>query len=144
MNAREYLENIRTMDKEISSRLIMIEELESAVTSASVKYSDMPRPATHDNTSREKMLVKLVDLKHEINAEIDDFVDYKREAIELIRKLSNPEYRIIIINRYFKYKTWVEIENSTGTCMRRSQQLHNKAIKELDSLLEIFDEKNSL
>ncbi len=136
MNAREYLENIRTMDNEINSRLIMIEELESTVTGASVRYSDMPRPATHDNTSKEQMLVKLIDMKHELNDEIDKFVDYKREAMELIRKLSNAEYKIILVNRYFKYKTWVEIENSTGTCMRRAQQLHNKAIKELGSLLE--------
>lgn len=134
-NAKEYLGKIKTLDMEIDARQLMIEELESTVNRATTVMSDMPRPACMDITKREKMLVKLIDMKVDLNEEVDRFVDYKLEVISFIRKLPNPEHRIILVARYIKYMSWDKIESVLGYKRRKTLQVHGEALAELEKIL---------
>lgn len=135
MDAREYLEKVKTMDREINARLLMIEELETTVNNVTSILSDMPRPMCRDNHARQKMLCKVIDMKIEMNDEIDAFVDYKGKVMSKIRELDNPDYRIILVLRYIKYRNWDDIADTMDYKRRRTFELHNEALAAMDKIL---------
>ena len=135
MGAREYLEKVKVMDKEIDSRLLAIEELETTVNNVTSILSDMPKPMCRDNRGRQKMLCRLIDMKIEMNDEIDAFVDYKGEVMAKIREIDNPDYRIILLLRYIKYKPWDEITEALDCQRRKMFSMHNEALDAMDEIL---------
>ena len=84
MKAINYLKQIKIMDAKINAD---IEELTSLETLATRTTSVLGGDRVQSSGSQQKMadsVAKIVDLREQINAEIDRFIDYKQEARELI------------------------------------------------------------
>ena len=100
MTAREYLSQARMIDSRINSKLVELQRTRELATRATGTVSDMPRNPTPDLQQMESRVVKIVDLEKEINAEIDELVDLKRDIRELIAQIRKPEYRTVLELRY--------------------------------------------
>ena len=79
MTAREYLTQARMIDSRINSKLMELQRARELATKATCLVSDMPRNPSPDLQQMESRIVKIVDLEREINAEIDELVDLKRD-----------------------------------------------------------------
>ena len=76
MTVKEYLGQAYRIDQRINSKLEQVTSLRSLVTKASTPtFSDMPRSATRNIHSMENLIVKIMDMEREINADIDYLVD---------------------------------------------------------------------
>ena len=106
MTAREYLTQARMIDSRINSKLMELQRARELATKATGLVSDMPRTPSPDLQQMESRVVKIVDLEREINAEIDELVDLKRDIRELIAQIRKPEYRTLLELRYLGFKTW--------------------------------------
>ena len=139
MRAREYLEKISKMNKEINSTIKELEEYErmeeifEIATRITSSWDDMPRH--RDPQSREKLIVKLIDMKYDINNLIDKYVDMKMEAIRLINRLSKAEYIELLICRYIDDMEWSEVSKKTHYSENYVHKLHRKALAEFDQIL---------
>ena len=71
MTVKEYLNRARYLDREIEAKIDHLERIDSMVNRVTPVLSDMPSNPSTDRNKREKLLVKMIDLKWEINAEID-------------------------------------------------------------------------
>ena len=90
MIAREYLTQARMIDSRINSKLMELQRARELATKATGLVSDMPRNPSPDLQQMESRVVKIVDLEREINAEIDELVDLKRDIRELIAQIRKP------------------------------------------------------
>ena len=128
MNAKEFLEQVRYVDRAIDSKLEQVYRLRNEATKATSLVSDMPRGGSPNLQRLEDTIVKIIDLEHEINRDIDRLVDMKTAARVSINQIANPDERLILELRYLCYKTWPEIAESMCFCESHIHRLHGLAL----------------
>ena len=86
MKAKDYLKEISRYDSMIQRKLSEVQQLRYLAVSVSAPMgNDVDVASTSKGSDRiGNIIAKIVDLENEINAEIDRFVDMKRERIALI------------------------------------------------------------
>jgi len=131
MNAKEYLSQAYRIDQRINSKLEQVRSLNELATKATNTISDMPGSATRNVHQMEDVVVKIVDLQNEINADIDTLVNLKRTFVAVIKAVENPEQQTLLELRYLCFKTWEEIAVEMGYSSRGIFSLHSAALKEL-------------
>jgi DNA-directed RNA polymerase specialized sigma subunit len=129
MTAKEYLMQVRFIDRLVDSKLEQLASLRETATKATLTLSDMPRNASPNPHSLEMVVAKMIDLGREIDAEIDRLVDLKRGANEAISSLDNMEYQLILSQRYLCYKSWEQIAEGLGYSVRHVIRLHGEALR---------------
>ena len=133
MTAKEYLTNISRMDEEVKMLLEQVEEMETKLTHITPILSDMP--TAHGGA--DKMIngiIKMVDLKTKLNAAVDRYVDHKNEALDIIDKIENQTYRMILMGRYCKRKSFELISTEINYSYFRTCRMHGEALKEFSKL----------
>lgn len=105
MTAKEYLEQAYRIDQRINSKLEQVESLRELSKKAAATLTDMPGGSRNVH-AKENIIVKIIDLENEINADIDKLVDLKREIVSVIRSVKNPEYQMLLEQRYLCFKPW--------------------------------------
>lgn len=127
MTAKEFLRQVRFVDRMIDSKLRQVERLRDEAGRTTLLLSDMPRGGGSRN-HLEDVITKIVDLENEINRDIDRLVDLKTAARTAINAIQEPEYRLILELRYLCYKTWPEIAETMGYCESNIYRLHGFAL----------------
>ena len=87
----------------------------------------------------EDTIVKIIDLQEEINRDIDQLVDLKREIMVVIKKISNVEYQTILENRYLSFMSWEQIAVEMKYSIQQIYRLRDRAHKVVEKI--VFDEK---
>ena len=128
MNAKEFLGQVRYVDRAIDSKLEQVERLRSESTRATSLVSGMPRSSSPNLQRMEDTIVKIIDLEHEINRDIDRLIDLKKAARVSINAITNPDERLILELRYLCYKTWPEIAEATCLSESHIHRLHGLAL----------------
>ena len=134
MTVKEYLNRARYLDREIEAKIDHLERIDSMVNRVTPVLSDMPSNPSTDRNKREKLLVKIIDLKWEINAEIDELVDTKRELNKFISKIDNSSYRLLLELRYVNLSTWEKIAEIMDVGVRHIYRMHGTALVEADKI----------
>jgi DNA-directed RNA polymerase specialized sigma subunit len=131
MNAKEYLSQAFHIDQRINSKLEQVMKLRETSTKATATLSDMPRGDSPNVHRMEDTIVKIIDLENEINRDIDRLVDLKRDAREVINRLSDPDQQLILELRYLCYKSWTQIMEALDYSETSVYRLHGQALKNL-------------
>ena len=131
MTPKEYLMQVRYIDRLVDSKLEQLARLKETATKATMTLSDMPHSDSPDLQSMEITIVKIVDLEREIDAEIDRLVDFKREVRSVIEQIPNADQRLILELRYLCYKPWNEIATELSYSVRHVTRLHGWALRNL-------------
>lgn len=79
----------------------------------------------------EDVIIKIVDMESEINADIDKLVDLKKEIAGVIHGVSNLEYQTLLELRYLCFKTWEQIAVQMGYGIDNIYKMHHKALREV-------------
>ena len=114
MDAKAYLSQAFRIDQRINSKLEQIMSLRELATKATTTLIDVPSSSTRNEHPTESIIVKIVDLEKEINADIDKLVDLKREIVKVIRTIKNAEYQTLLELRYLCFKKWEQIAVDMG------------------------------
>lgn len=69
------------IDQHISSKLDQIASLHDLATRAGSNISDMPKSPNKNIHRLEDIIVKILDLETELNAEVDQLLDVKKEIM---------------------------------------------------------------
>lgn len=131
MTAKEYLGQAYRLDQRIDAKLEQVANLRALATKATATLSDMPRSSSPNLQQVESIVVKIIDLENEINADIDRLIDLKREITAAINAIPVPEYQVVLELRYLCYKRWEEIAVSMNYATNYIFELHGKALKKI-------------
>ena len=132
MKAKDYLSQAYKLNHRIDCKLRQTENLRDLATRATASIHAERVSGTKQRSPMENAIVKLIDLEHEINSDIDMLVDMKREIAVVISKLSSPSHKILLELRYLEGKTWDEIAKAMDYDLRWIYRLHGKALKEIE------------
>lgn len=136
MTAKEYLSQAKYLDVRINSKIRQLSDLNDLATNATSALTGMPHNPNHGRSTMADCVAKIVDLQAEINADIDQLVDLKREILETIKSLHNVELQTILERRYLCFETWEKIAAGMGYDLRWLFRLHGKALEEVQSILD--------
>ena len=90
----------------------------------------------------EDAAVKLIDLSHQINDDIDELINLKKEIAATIKKVGDYRYRTILEMRYLKGKLWDDVSGDIGFDKRWVMKLHSRALKEIDEILKLTTKRH--
>ena len=131
MTAKEYLGQAYRLDQRINSKLEQVMSLRSLATKATSTLSDTPPSGTRNVHRMEDIIVKIVDLENEINRDIDNLVDLKREMVSVIKAVTDPEYQTLLELRFLCFRTWEQIAVDMNYSIQHIYRLYDKALKEI-------------
>lgn len=134
--AKEYLRRIRWYDVLIDSKLEELTMLECMATKITPTMNDIGGSGGGVKDKIGDAAARIVDLRSAINKDIDDFVDLKREASDLMKRVKNPEYYKVLHKRYFGYKTFEQIAAETGYSYRNVLYIHGRALQSFQRVLD--------
>ena len=136
MTAKEYLSQAKYLDIRINSKIRQVDALNDLAANATSALSGMPHDPNHGRSTMADCVAKIVDLQTEINADIDELVDLKREILETIKSLHNVEFQTILERRYLCFETGEKIAADMGYDLRWLFRLHGKALEEAQTALD--------
>jgi len=131
-----YLERIKWYDVLIDSKLEELSTLNSVVRRITPVMKDTGGGAGGNQDRIGDTIAKIVDLQEEINRDVDTFVDKKREATKLLKKLEKPLHYQILHKRYVLYKSFEQIAAETHYSYRNVTHAHGRALQAFDKVLE--------
>ena len=121
MTAKQYLKQARYLDERINTKIAQVSSLHDLATKATSTLSDMPGSPTRNTHRMEDIIIKILMLENEINADIDNLVDLKDEILSVIKAVDDEECRLLLEKRYLNFEQWEDIaaEMCAGVKNRR-------------------------
>jgi hypothetical protein len=133
MTAKEYLNQALHLDNRINAKLEQIRSLRELAQNATSTLSDMPKDAQRNIRRMESTICKMLDLENEINADVDRLVELKREIMDVIGRVENPTYRMLLELRYLCFKPWDDVAAMMNYDRRYVHKVHGRALNEVDT-----------
>lgn len=136
MRTKDYLLQIKSLDRKINNRLREAEELKQrALSLSSVRYDkDIVQGGKPKDVS--DMVARWVDMENEITADIDRLVDLKHKIVGEINQLHDARHIELLMLRYVKCMTFEEIAVEMKYSFRQIIRIHGSALQEFDHVLE--------
>lgn len=110
MTAKEYLHQAYRLDHKINSDIEELQRLrEMSCAISSPQLGERVQTTRNTDAPFVKYICKIQELEDKINAEIDLFVDLKKEIRAVIEKIENTDEQMVLRYRYIHNMTWEEI-----------------------------------
>ena len=129
MNPKEYLNQIRHIDMDITSRQEEAVRLRSAITIKTSTLKESVIQESHGGSYDDKYMM-LIGKSEEINEKVDELVDTKIKVSNEIDMIDDRLYRIILREKYLNLKTFEQIAELTKYDVRYIHKLHGKALNQ--------------
>ncbi len=137
MTAKEYLKQVRKNELLIESKIEEIMKLETMAAKINA-VNDGERVQSSGTSDRmADMVCKIADMKNELQKEIDELLDLKREARNVIEQVSEPDLVAVLYKRYLLYMPWEKIAAELSVSCRQVLRLHGKALAEIEKILKL-------
>lgn len=136
MTAKEYLGRLRSLELRLLSSANEIENLTNIATHITSAINSDGIHTT--GTTSDKLgdcVAKIVDLQHEIDADMRNLEEVRKEIIDSLDNVSNGKHRELLRMRYVSHMTFEEIAVAMDMSWRWIIKLHGRALQE-------FSEKN--
>jgi len=130
MTAKEYLEQIRTLQIRLEIMRTRKQNLMDALTNVSPNYSDMPHSSTPNVHRMEELICAKIDIDNEITSASLEL----EKILKMINSLENSVYSFILSERYIKRQPWNKIACEINICQSHVFRYHNEALAEIDTM----------
>lgn len=136
MTAKQYLKQAYRLNELINSDIQELEQLKALSKSiSSPNLFGMPSGSKKQEAVFVNAIMKIVDLEKIINAEIDKFVDLKKEIRNVILKIPDNNYKLCLMLRYIQFRKWNTIAAEMNFSLKQVYRIHGKALHEVQKVL---------
>ena len=135
-DAKSMLRKIKLYDACINSKIEELERLKDMVTHITTAFGSEPVVGCGNGDKIGNTVAKIVDLQNEINQEIDNFVDLKRQVNKILGFMENPYQMQVLHKRYFRYEKWEQIACDMGYSYQGVLKLHGRGLQAFEKILK--------
>ena len=131
MNAKQYLRQAYRLNDLINSDLEELAQLKALSESVpSMNLTGMPSSGTRSTEAPfAKCIAKIIDLEQIINAEIDRFVDLKKEIRCVINNVEDANERLVLRLRYIEFLKWEAVASKIDLSLKHVHRIHASALQ---------------
>jgi DNA-directed RNA polymerase specialized sigma subunit len=127
----KYLKRYINLDREIERKLEEVARLRSKLTRVTEVFTAEPKGGGSIYGKTEEILVKIVDLEHEIDADVDRLVAVRDSIKSIIEAVEDDRERLLLQYRYLDGRTFEEIAVQMNYSWRQIHRLHSQALTNL-------------
>ena len=129
MTVKEYLHQAYRLDHRINSDIEELQRLrEMSYSLSSPTRGDRVQTSKSNEAPFVKCICKIRDMEEKINAEIDLFVDLKKEIRSVIEKVENTDEQMVLRYRYIHNMTWLDIGDELHADKSTIRRWHGSAL----------------
>lgn len=132
MKAKEYLSQARRLENQINSKLQQLSRYRALATKVTSVLSSMPHSTNRNKSPMESALTKLIDFENEIDSDIYQLIEIKKEISEFIIGFDEAKYIVLLELRYLSGLTWGKIAETMGFDLSWTYRLHRKALEQAE------------
>ena len=132
MDTKQYLSQIRRLDRQIQNKLSELYNLKMMASSISVSNEGERVQTSGNKDQLGAVVAKIVDMEKEVDKMVDLFVYTRNKIIGQIDSMDDLDSYDILSMRYVAGKTFHEISEKTGWSIRKVFSLHGKALLEFE------------
>lgn len=134
MNAKEFLRQIKKLDRLIENKLIEIQRWKDIANNTTATLSGERVQASGNPQKIADAICRYIDLEREINQDIDRLVETKKDVIGVIEQLNATEYDIIH-KIYVQYLTLEDVADAYDRTYSWATTIHGRALKHIQNIL---------
>lgn len=135
MKAKDYLRQLKMLDRLIENKLAEKEQWKAMATSTTQQLT-ADRVQTSGNPQKMADAVcKIIEIEAEIDACIDNLVDTKRDVIKTLERLNPTEYDLLH-KVYVQFLTFEEVADKKGKSYSWVTTVHGRALKNVQRILD--------
>lgn len=135
MTAREYLSQAYRLDNRINSKIDQVSALNDLAAKCTSNITGMPKAPRQGQSAMADAVAKIIDLREEINRDIDRLVDLKCELMKTVLAVDDIDCQLLLEGRYLCYKSWEQIAVEMGLRVRRVYDIHSAALEKVEKIL---------
>lgn len=107
MTTKQYLNQVRNLDKRINAKLDELSSLRALTEKVTASYSEKVQVSISDAFTSN--VAKIIDLEREINVEIDRLIRLRERITKEIDNMPSNIYSALLSSRYLEGKTWEDV-----------------------------------
>lgn len=136
MTTKEYLQRAYKIDKRIKTKLETILRLRDAASNATSTFSAVRSSGTNNTSKVEENILKYMMIEEEINKDIDELYEVKKEIINVIKQVPNEKQRWLLELKYINGKSWVSVSVTMGMSEDHVKgYLHGRALQSVNKII---------
>ena len=132
MTAKQYLNRVRRIDKEIEALLRLVQRTRESLESVTQNY-DSDGAQSSKNPHKYDRLVELESL---VDQKIDEQISLKAEILNTIMQLEDRRHRLLLMEYYVEMKTFKEIACDIHYSWKQTHRIHGAALKAVQGMLD--------
>ena len=136
MTAKEYLNRVRFADTSINTKSDELYHLKLKSLQLSPQSNGERVQSSSVGGDFTRIIDKIVLLQDTINAEIDELVELKQNARNLISKLTDVRYQTVLTEYYINHKKWEQVADIMNYDLRYVYKVHGRALQLFSEILK--------
>ena len=132
MTAKQYLNRVRRIDKEIEALLRLVQRTRESLETVTQNYDSDGAQSTKNPHKYDR----LVELESLVDAKIDQQIALKAEILNTIMQLEDRRQRLVLMEYYVEMKTFEQVAVDIHYSWRQIMNIHGHALKEVQRTLE--------
>lgn len=132
MTAKEYLNQLMSIEKLIQVKTTERERLMALATKVTSALNDCKVETSPDNTKTQNIIIKMAELREEIEEQASRYTSLYQKIEEEIDDIADDRYKILLIMRYMKGASFSDIADKLGYEKRWTLVLHKRALKDFE------------
>ncbi|MCH4007685.1 MAG: RNA polymerase subunit sigma-70 [Eubacterium sp.] len=130
MTPKEYLRQSYRLDQRINSDIEEVGRLRSMSASvSSPAFTERVQTSHNGDAPFVHSIEKIIELEHQIDKEIDLYVDLKDQIRSVISKVENTDEQMVLRYRYVHNYTWEMIGTLLNADARTVRRWHGDALQ---------------
>ena len=132
MTAKEYLNQLISIEKLIQVKTTERERLMALATKVTSALSDCKVETSPDNTKVQNIIIKMAELREEIEEQASRYTSLYRKIEEEIDDIEDDRYKLLLMMRYMKGASFSDIADKLGYEKRWTLVLHKRALQDFE------------
>ena len=137
MNAKEYLEYVRSLDIRLRMKDAQISQLQRDICCIRALDYTKDRISGGSPVDISDKIARLDELIREANEEWDELIEMREQAKTLISKLESATQQEVLTKRYIQNKRWEQIAVELNITWRHTFRIHRAALKEFSQKMAL-------
>lgn len=129
--AKQYLNRVRRIDKEISALLRLVQTTRESLESITQNYNTDGAQSSKDPHKYDR----LIELEALVDSKVDEQIELKAEILRTIMQLDDRRQRLVLMEYYIEMKTWEQVAVDLNYSYMHITRLHGYALKEVQKII---------
>lgn len=142
MKAKEYLMQIKKLDRLVENKLVELEQWKALATSVTQQLTPDRVQTSGNQQKMADAVCKIIEIEADLDACIDRLVNTRREVTKTLERL-NAGYYDILHKVYVQGQTMDEYALHSGKTYGWAKKKHSRALKRLQNVLDTEEGRNA-